>query len=68
MLQQLLNSLTAKTIKSVATPRPAQVRQIVETVPAPAPDQRTQLAEPAPPNLRIAPRSVCTSLKDLCEL
>ena len=62
MLQHLLNSLTAKTIKPVAWPRPAQVREIVRDEPAPA------LPAMAQPKVCTAPRSVCTSLKDLCEL
>jgi len=61
MLQQLLNALTSR------VPHPSEPADPRETVQL-APVVINQAQPAVQPRVRSAPRSVCSSLKDLCEL
>jgi len=64
MLRQLISSFAARPARNNATKlEPAELEELVESLPEVA---RTLRAREA--NRRDEPRSICTSLKDLCEL
>jgi hypothetical protein len=61
MLQQLLNAITARTSDAApADDKPTPLRELARV--------RPLTRREVQPKVRSYPRSVCTSLKDLCEL
>ena len=64
MLRMLITSIAARQVAGDADRlRPAELRELVESLPEVARKLRARQA-----SLQGQPRSVCTSLKDLCEL
>jgi hypothetical protein len=61
MLRQFLSSLGGKSSVPTSAPAPARAEAVEEAPVAMPPAKR-------PRSIRRYPRSVCTTLKDLCEL
>ena len=64
MLQQLITSFTTRSADKATRLQPGEIEELLDSVPEVSRKLRVrQLRPQAQP-----PRSVCTSLKDLCEL
>ena len=65
MLRQLITTVaTRPTSTTPARLQPAELQEIIESLPEVA---RVIRAQRRPPTSSSQPRSVCTTLKDLCE-
>ena len=63
MLQQLITTVTARpATKNATCLQPVELKQLLESMPEVAQKLRVRQAK-----REAQPRSVCTSLKDLCE-